>query len=132
LFQQKTTREGGSSLHTREKANSADFALFELNVLLGHGIVFLHGQLLRHGSGVLLGDIKIPGIGGRVESDFNGDGFGHGKPSISSIGAASPREPGTTTNSKHNQPDSRRNVRTLLTVFQQKVKNENEAPRADI
>src|SRR5437879_2874318 len=70
-------RRPGSSSST---SRSLDLRLAELDVLLGHRIVFLLGELVGHRARVLLGDVIEPGIGARHQLDLDGGGFRHGKP----------------------------------------------------
>src|SRR5258708_23889582 len=59
-----------------------DLGFLELDVLARDRIVFLEGQLVGLGAGVLLGDVEIAGVGGREQLDLERGGLGHGETSF--------------------------------------------------
>ena len=47
-------------------------------MLFSNRIIFLEGELLRLGTGVLLTNVEIAGVSGRKQLDFNAGSLGHG------------------------------------------------------
>src|SRR5580765_4841103 len=56
-----------------------DLAFLEQDMLAQHGVVLLHGELLRHRARVLLGDVIEAGAAFAVETDFGRGRLRHEK-----------------------------------------------------
>src|SRR5436190_18562860 len=67
-----------SKIKVHDTRRLFDLGFAELDVLLGHWIVFLFHQLIRHRARVLARDVIEPGIRARYQLYFYGRGFGHG------------------------------------------------------